>query len=160
MFSCATSFGQELITIRDTIHQFEIGVPSDWKYGVPKNNSLAFMAVSQKSNSGVSPRENFNLNIFQTDLLDFDYSYQKFLKSISIAKEFKIIEQGEKIINQKKYKFLIETHKNVLTEDDMMHYIFFNNNNGRVAILTMVTVPDRFERFKSLFDSIAATLRY
>ena len=36
--------------VRDTVNRFEIGVPIGWRYGVPINRSVAFMAVREAQN--------------------------------------------------------------------------------------------------------------
>ncbi len=155
-----TCVGQELVTIRDTVNHFEIGVPVGWRYGIPADKSLTFMALRQKLNDQDVPRENFNLNILHRDEANLNKSYGEFLESIGKADGFKIIEQGEKVIKDRKYKYLIETHKNRISREDMSNYVLFANNNGEILILTMVTTSEHFETFKSLFDSIAQSLRY
>jgi hypothetical protein len=154
------SIGQELSIIRDTINHFEIGVPAGWKYGVPANKSVTFMALSQKTINEASPRENFNINILHGEETNLNKSFSDFLSSLGNAEGFKIIDQGEKIIKERKYKYLIETHKNKISKEDMNNYVLFTNDNGTVLILTMVTTSKRFEQFKGLFDAIANSLAY
>jgi hypothetical protein len=155
-----TCVGQELATIRDTVNHFEIGVPVGWRYGVPVDKSVTFMALRQKQNDQDVPRENFNLNILHRDEVDLNKSYGQFLESVGKAEGFKITDQGEKIIKNRKYKYLIETHKNKVSKEDMSNYVLFTNNDGEILILTMVTTSENFKKFKSLFDSIALSLSY
>jgi hypothetical protein len=42
----------------------------------------------------------------------------------------------------------------------MCNYVLFTNKNGEILILTMVTTSENFEKFKTLFDSIALSLNY
>lgn len=160
IFVCTTCFGQELTIIQDTVNHFEIGVPVGWRYGVPVDNSVTFIALRQKENDQDIPRENYNLNIYNIEELELNKSYSHFLESVERADGFKIIEQGEKIIKNRKYKYLIETHKNKISKEDMSNYVLFTNNEGEILILTMVTTSENFEKFKSLFDSIALSLSY
>ncbi len=158
--SSAICFGQELIAIRDTVNHFEVGVPAGWRYGVPADKSLTLIALRQKQNDQDVPRENFNLNIIHRDEISLDLTYQQFLESIGKAEQFRIIEQGEKIIKERKYKYLIETHKNKISKEDMSNYVLFTNNDGEILILTMVTISANFEKFRPLFDTIALSLTY
>jgi hypothetical protein len=153
-------FGQELVTIRDTVNHFAIGVPVGWRYGVPADKSVTFIALRQKLNEQDLPRENFNINILQRDETDLEKSYASFLESVGRAEGFNIIDQGEKIIKDRKYKYLVETHKNKVSKEDMNNYVLFTNNNGAILILTMVTTSTNFEKFKGLFDSIGLSLSY
>jgi len=158
LFTFSICQAQELIKIRDTINHFEIGVPIGWKYGTPVNKSLAFMALRQKQSDDDQPRENFNINILSHYEIDLNKSYKQFLESIGQAKGFRILNQGDKIILNRKYKYLIEIHKNTITNENMTNYIFFTNDNGKILILTMVTISEKFEKFKETFDSISNSL--
>lgn len=160
MCSWATSFGQELLMVRDTVNRFEIGVPIGWRYGVPINRSVAFMAVREAQNEQDFPRENFNINILNRDEVDLATTYGHFLESIGKTEGFKILEQGEKIVNDRKYKYLIETHKNKISKEDMTDYVLFTNDQGRILILTTVTTSENFEKFKNLFESIGLSLKF
>ncbi len=151
---------QELIAISDTTNGFEIGVPTGWKYGIPKDKSLAFIAISQKTESNIAPRENFNINIVNVEGISAESSYQIFLKSIGKAEGFKILEEGEIKINGTTYKILIETHKNHLNQEDMHNFVVFTNKEGRSLILTMVTTSLRYKEYEPLFTKIMKSLKY
>jgi hypothetical protein len=152
--------GQELATIRDTVNHFEIGVPVGWRYGVPADKSVTFMALRQKQTDEDVPRENFNINIVHRDETDLTKSYQQFLESIGKSEGFRIIEQGDKTIKNRNYKYLLETHKNRLSKEDMHNYVLFTNNGGEILILTMVTTSDNFTKFRDLFGAIGLSLLY
>lgn len=160
LYSLTTSIGQELVMVRDTVNRFEVGVPIGWRYGVPFNRSVAFMAVREAQNELDFPRENFNINILIRDEVDLDTSYGHFLESIGKTEGFKILEQGEKIVNDRKYKYLIETHKNKISKEDMTDYVLFTNDQGKILILTTVTISENFENFKDLFESIGSSLKF
>lgn len=152
--------GQELATIRDTVNHFEIGVPIGWLYGVPADKSITFIALRQKQNDQDIPRENFNINIFRSDYTDFNQSYEYFLENIGRAKEFKIIDQGETIIHNRKYRYLMVSHINPISNEKMYNHVLFTNSTGKVFILTMVTTYDNVSEFKDLFTAIALSLKY
>jgi len=154
------TYGQELVIIQDTVNHFSIGIPVGWRYGIPTDKSVTFIALRQKLNDQDLPRENFNINILHRDEIDLEKSYKQFLESVGKAEGFKIIDQGDKIVRERKYKYLIETHKNKISKEDMNNYVLFANNEGEIHILTMVTTSDNFERFRELFDSIAKSLVY
>ena len=54
-------YSQELVSVRDTINKFEVGVPIGWRYGVPENKSVDFIAFGQKINEADIPRETYNI---------------------------------------------------------------------------------------------------
>jgi len=155
-----TCIAQELAIIRDTVNHFEIGVPIGWRYGVPIEQTVSFMALRKKESDQDVPRENFNINILHRDEVDLNKSYGQYLEIVEKTEGFKILYQGERIIGVRKYKYLVETHKNKINKENMSHYILFTNNEGEILILTMVTTSANFEKFKPLFDSIASSLNY
>jgi hypothetical protein len=160
LLTWAISYGQELVTIRDTVNHFSIGVPAGWKSGTPANKFVLFVAYRQPLNEQDLPIENFNINILHRQEVDLEKSYQQFLKSVGQAEGFKIIEEGNKMVNGRKYKTLIETHKNPMNNEDMHNHVLFTNNNGEILILTMVAASSKFEKVRELFDRIAISLSY
>lgn len=154
------SRGQELLTISDTVNHFSIGVPVGWVYGVPHDRSVTFMAYKQTLNALNIARENFNIHIVHRGNKDLEKTYKEFLAVIGKANGFKIISEGDPVIKARKYKSLIETHKNPLNNEDLHNYVFFTNNNGEVLILTMVSASTNFEANRKLFDTIAMSLSY
>lgn len=154
------SLGQELLIVKDTLNKFQIGVPVGWRYWGPQPNGSIFQAIRPKVDANDIPRENFNINIFHHKETDIDKEYINFINSISKREGFKIIEQKEINIKNRKYKYLIETHKNVKSHEDMTDCIIFTNNNGEILQLTMATISENFDKFKVLFDKIAESLEY
>ena len=158
------SFGkascQELVLIRDTINHIQIGVPSGWQYAILIDQMVDFIALRQKVDENDVLIENFNINIFPSENKSFNTSFKAYIQSIDKAKNFKILEQGIQKINQRKYKYIIESHENNLNGVPMIHYNFFTNDKDRVIILTMVSYPDRFSKYRDLFNQIALSLRF
>jgi hypothetical protein len=153
-------YGQELAQVRDTTNGFEVGVPVGWRYGVPTNNKVAFIAYRLKETNDDIPRENYNINIVYRDNSNLEDTYREFLEVIGKAEGFKMIEQHNTKINDREYKLLIETHKNTISNEAMHNYVLFTNKDGKILILTMVTTSSNFEAYKVLFDSIAGSLKY
>ena len=135
-------------------------MPVGWKYGVPADQSLALMAFRQKQTAEDVPRENFNINILHRDGSNLETSYKEFLESIGTVEGFTIIEQGDTVINDRKYKYLIESHKNKYSKEDMHNYVLFTNREGTILILTMVTTSPNFETYKALYDKVALSLHF
>lgn len=158
LMSWEICLSQELMNVQDTINHFSIGVPVGWRYGVPIDKSVAFIALRQTLDDKDVPRENFNINIFQVLDKDIETSFNKYLQSIGSANGFKLILQGEKTINGRNYRYLLETHKNKVSNEDMTNYTFFTNNNGKVLVLTMVTISSNYDKYKDLFESVAFSL--
>lgn len=155
-----TISAQELVMITDSINKFQIGAPVGWSYLRPQENSTAFQAFRLKVDEDDKPRENYNIGFMQHKETDLNKEYKNFISAISKRTGFRIIDQKDKIINGRKYKYLIETHKNIITQEDMTDCILFTNNNGEILQLTMVTISENFDKYRSLFDRIAESLKY
>lgn len=156
----SSTYGQELRTIKDSINHYEIGVPIGWRSTILTGKSVSLVAIREKVNEQDVVRENFNIIILNKDEKDLEISFIQFKESLSKAEGFKVIEQGVEIIDNRKYMYLIETHKNKISKEDMHNYVFFTNNNGKILILTMVATSSNFERFKVLYSTIGRSLKY
>ncbi|WP_299701672.1 hypothetical protein [uncultured Pontibacter sp.] len=154
------AFSQELFTVRDTVNGFEVGVPMGWRYGVPTDKSVDFIALRQKESEADVPRETYNINILQRSEQDLDRIFKEFLGSIGSAEGFRVIEQGDTTINERRYKYLIEAHKNKYSGEGMQNYVLLTNREDKVLILTMATISDNFPVFKPLFDKVASSLHF
>ncbi|MEJ8802162.1 PsbP-related protein [Pontibacter sp. H249] len=154
------SFCQDLAMVRDTVNGFEVGVPVGWRYGVPANQSVNFIALRQKETEADVPRENYNINVLGRNEQDLDKTYKEFLASVGEAEDFEVVEQGDTTINERRYKYLIEKHKNKHSGENMHNYVLVANKEGKVLILTMVTTSENFPKFQPLFDKVASSLRY
>jgi len=153
-------FSQDFFIFKDTLCNFEIGVPVGWKYLISEQYKLELIALRQKENDGVTPRENFNVNYIATEDTSLNLSYIHFINTLEKTDGFEIIEQGEKVIWNRKYKYLIENHNNTINGMKMVNYVFFGNKEGKLLILTMVTIAENFKKYRALFDSVAESLKY
>ena len=158
--SLGKGWSQELVLVKDTVNNLQIGVPAGWKFAVLVDQLVYFIAYRQKTDVDDVLIENFNINIFTSENKNFNSSFKWYIKSISDAKGFKILEQGNQKINQRKYKYIIQSHENDLNGVPMIHYNFFTNDKGRVVILTMVSYPGQFANYRNLFSQIALSLRF
>lgn len=153
-------WSQELVLVKDTVNNLQIGVPSGWKCAVLVDQLVDFIAYRQKTNADDVLIESLNINIFPSENKNFNTSFKAYIQSIGKAKGFKILEQGNQKINQRKFKYLIESHENDLNGVPMINYNFFTNDKDRTIILTMVSYPDRFANYRDLFSQIALSLRF
>lgn len=153
-------WSQELVLVKDTVNNLQIGVPSGWKCAVLVDQMVDFIAYRQKIDADDVLIESFNINIFPSENKNFNTSFKAYIQSISKAKGFKILELGNQKINQRKFKYLIESHENDLNGVPMINYNFFTNSKDRIIILTMVSYPDRFANYRDLFGQIAMSLRF
>lgn len=155
------SFGQEqLLVYEDTINHFTIGIPKDWRYGIPKDKSTSYMAARKAKDSSDVVRENFTVNVLYNKPADLNTSFEQFMNAIQKAPEFKIVEQGEKDINKRHYKWLIETHKNQRNNETVCNYVYFANSGKSILILTMVSSEQSFPKYRDLYDLVAKSLKF
>jgi hypothetical protein len=156
----SVSFGQQLVLIKDTINKFQIGVPVSWRYGIPQDKTASFMAIRQKIDENDKPREVIRINIFHHQETDLDKEYKNFIGSISQRKGFRIIEQEDKFIHGRNYKYLVETHVSEDSQEEMTDCILLANNNGEILMLVMVTISENINRYRILFDRVAESIIY
>ncbi len=89
-----------------------------------------------------------------TPNLDLNETYTRFLKSLKKAPGgLNLINSGDTSINGKKFKWLIETHKN--GQIQMHEYDFVTYQNGKTYIIIFSTFSNRFELLKPTFDTIS-----
>ena len=155
-----TVVAQSLLIYEDSVNRFEIGVPNTWRYGVPKDKSTSFRAVRRATDSTDVVREQFTVNVLYDKPADLETSYKEFMGYISKAPGFKILEEGEKEIHGRRYKWLVETHKYNPGNEDVINYVYFANSGKSLLILTMVTSMQALPKYRELFDKIAGTIKY
>lgn len=154
------SYGQELVLINDSINKFKIGVPVGWRYGVPEDKSAIFMAYRQKVDENDIPNEVVRINIFHHKETDLNEEYKNFIGSISQRKGFRILEQEDKLIGNRSYKYLVETHLNTISQEEMTDCILLSNDNGEILMLTLATKSVNINKYRQLFDKITNSLQY
>lgn len=156
-----TSYCQELVPITDSINKFIIGVPIGWRYGVPEDKSALFMAYRQKIDENDIPGEVVRINIYYHKETNLNKEYKNFIKEISHREGFiEILEQEDKLIDNREYKYLVETHLNAVSKQEMTACILLSNDNGKILMLTMQTKSENMYKYRQLFDRIAESLQY
>jgi hypothetical protein len=117
--------------------------------------------MAYRNPSGVTDtsKDNFNINIFRTPNLDLTKTYLGFLNSLSSTANFKLIDSGSIILNNKQFKWLIETHRNDIDKIQLHNYDFITYQNNVTYILTLVTFSERFKTLRPTFTAIANSLK-
>lgn len=90
---------------------------------------------------------------------DLEKVYSTLIQVIESSREnFILIDHGDTIINGKKFRWLIETHKNKDVAIQMHNYDFLTIHHNKIYALTMTTFSPRFEVMKPTFIKIANSL--
>ena len=147
-------YSQENRIFVDPTEKYEIEIPKEWTVKKLSGSNLLVRA------SGKSPVKFFTLVIAKSEISDLEQSYTDFVYKMSGSEGFKIIRQGEKIINDRKYKWFIESHKSRRNGLEETSYILFTNKEGKTLQVIMVADPQNLEIAKTQFDQIAETLKY
>jgi len=151
--------GQSFVNYKDTVNHFSIDIPVGWRYGLPKNYpTIKLMAYRIPVSNTDTSKDNYNLNILETPNLDLEKTYSRFLESLKSTDNFKLLDVGDTTINDNKFKWLIETHKNENDQIQMHNFDFVTYKNGKTYILTLITFSNRFALTKPTFIKIANSL--
>src|SRR5690348_4091277 len=112
---CSNLFSQDLLIFKDTINHYSIGIPKGWQYGFSKNPKadILFQAIRPKQGNELFT-ENYNINQVPFPNSNIDSAYKNMLETISQNKGYEFVNQGDTIIGNKKYKWLIEDRKSVV----------------------------------------------
>lgn len=103
-------------------------------------------------------KDNYNLNIIATPNLSLENTYMRFLAALESTDNFELLNFGDTIINGKKFKWLIETHRYENDQIQMHNYDFVTYYNDQTYILTFTTFSNRFVLVKPTFIKIANSL--
>jgi hypothetical protein len=148
-------------TFNDTANHYSIIYPTAWKYeiGDPVYRGIAFSASRVPVGKGDYARDNFNINIIKTPRKDLEKSFADLVRYLSddSTSNFKVIEKGDTLLNGRKFKWLIETHKYPHSPTQMLNYDFLTVKEGKTYILTFTTFSNYFDTVKPLFDKIAGS---
>jgi hypothetical protein len=152
-------FGQDFANYTDTINHFSIQIPNGWRYGRSKDPAgLKLIAMRPPSGVTDTSNANYNVNIFSTPHNNLDNTFFDFIRYLH-AEDLKIIQTGDTVLSGRKFKWLIETHKNQRAEVQMKNYDLVTVKNGKTYIITFVAFLDSFDFYKPLFDKIASSFR-
>jgi hypothetical protein len=152
--------GQSFNDYKDSVNHFSIYIPVGWKYGLSKTQpTIKLIAYNVTTAQTDSLRFNYNINIIETPHTTLNDTYLNLLKYLSEVDNFKVIDSGQMVINNKDFKWLIESHKNVNAQVQMLNYDFISYQNDKTYVLTMVTFSKNFEYILETFWKIANSLR-
>lgn len=145
----------------DTVNHYSIIFPAAWHYQIGDSvyRGIAFSASRESDRSRYYSNDNFNINIIKTPRKDLEKSFAdlvRYLGTDSTASHT-LIEKGDTTLNERKFKWLIETYKYPNDPVQMHHYDFLTVKDGKTYILTFTTYSVNFNKVKPLFDKIAGS---
>jgi len=151
--------GQSFSTYTDTLNNFSIDIPAGWEYGIDKNYpGIILIARRVPQSKSDTIRDNFNINTIETPGKTLDKTFADFRKYLLETENFKLMDMGDTVLNGRRFKWLIETHKDDVGGNVQLHnYNFVTIKNNKTYILTMVTFSYFFDTIKPLFDQIASS---
>jgi len=156
-FSLLNCFSQSYIQYKDTANQFAINIPSGWRYGPGKDSRLQLIAYKNPDSTDRT-FGNFNLNILQKPNSSLDNEYNKLIRAMESTNNFARLESDTITIHGQLFKWFIETHKNDVNSEMMLHnYVFVTYKGGKTYILTFVTASKYFDKYRLLFYQIATS---
>jgi PsbP len=153
------SYSQELVIYRDTVNMFSIGIPIGWRYGTLKDIPSIKLFAQEATAGSNGLFANYNINIFGTADSTFEMVYSNFLSSLSNAKDFQLIDSGNVAINDRSFKWIIETHENKQAPIKMCNYDLITYKDRKAYVLTLVAPDKVFEAYKGLFAKVAHSLK-
>ena len=160
LLSVAYIHGQDLISYKDTLYKFSIGIPVGWRYGKPKTYPhLLLISIRQPVDTTEKMVETFNVNAVQEPNSNLDTAFSHLLKYNSIADSFTVLEKGSTTINLKDFRWVVSTHRNKYNGQEVYNYDFMTYDDSKAYILTMTSTPKNFERVRPLFDKIAQSFQ-
>lgn len=142
----------------DEIEKFSIEFPPHWKYVKQENKSIKLIVYRTKEAPDDIARENINLNFISEPNSDVDQGYAK-LKNALLKGGSELVEEGEFNLDDKKVRWMIETHQNTLSGEAMKHYSFTYYSNNRIIVMTCTALDKTFEKHKETFEKIARSFK-
>jgi hypothetical protein len=156
------SISQDLFVYRDTVNNFSVGLPKGWTYQEFNNatTSIKLTVFRSKDTETETPRETFNVNILHFPNSDIGEAYSSMLKSISARTGYRLISEGDTTIEGRKYKWLIEQHSNIKSNETMTAFIYLGYKDGLAYMITFATITPAFEKNAALFRQISTTFKF
>jgi hypothetical protein len=142
----------------DEIEKFSIEFPQHWKYVKQENKPIKLIVYRTKEAIGDIPRENINLNFISEPDSNVDEGYAK-LKNALLKGGSQLVEEGEFNIDDKKVKWMIETHQNTVSGEAMKNYSFTYYSKNRIIVMTCTALVNTFEKHKETFEKIARSFK-
>jgi hypothetical protein len=156
----SSAYSQDFSVYKDSLYQFQIGIPSGWRYGKPESYpDLLLISIRPMTDTTEKFVENFNVNVIKEANSNLDSAFAHMLKYNSMTDDFKVLEKGEKIINGQDFRWVVSTHTNKYNTQLMYNYVLITYDEAKAYILTMVSTPKNFETYRPLFEKIAQTFK-
>ena len=155
------SFSQNLFVYRDTVNNFSVGLPKGWTYQIINNSntSIKLNVFRSKGTETDKPRETFNVNVLPFPNSDIGKAYSNMLKSISTRTGYQLISECDTTIDGRTYKWHIEQHANIKSNETMTAFIYLGYKDGLAYMTTFATTALAFEKYAALFKQISSTFK-
>ncbi len=146
---------------------FSIFYPTDWNYregfGRDSKTSTGAIVVFQDSLESKGDLFRENTYIFTESLPDSVTNVDEYLKYSksslpSQMKEFKVLDDGETIINERKSDWVIFSYVSRLQRVQSLAYLFIVDGKG--FVITSTSRPEDFMRFRRTFENIAKSIKF
>ena len=161
---------QNFLMVADTVYNFEIGIPEDWRYtrnavtqsrlvAEPKGDG-AIRCFPTKSNPG-----------FTIDILDFPGMNQAEIREVIerfILEEvegkgessLKVLDHGIKLVNGNKFQWELSKMPRTYPLKTIIASTFFVSRDEDALVVTMMAEEEDFLQVEPIFDRIIGTLSY
>jgi hypothetical protein len=151
------SIAQTFKTYKDAVNHFEITIPESWAV-TQSNPRLKFIAIRPQTEKSTSIPENINLNFISAPDGNLDAAFNMSIESNSALNGFiSISEKGTAA--DKHYKWYINTHKDLQSDQTMQSIVFVYYNKQKAVLLTCTASPVNFGNYKPAFFKIANSLK-
>ncbi|MEC5146800.1 hypothetical protein [Chitinophaga sp. 212800010-3] len=156
----AVAGAQELVTYRDSVNRFSVGIPAGWR--IIKNikqPSIKLMALAVPADSTQKATGNFNINVIAEPSANPDTIIKKLLSYTSLNPYFRILDSGSIVQQRKRMIWLDEVHKNTHATDTVFASLYVSWADGKAYILTATAPVQMAAQYKDLFHQIGSTFK-
>ncbi|NLR61120.1 hypothetical protein HGH93_23670 [Chitinophaga polysaccharea] len=154
------SYGQELTSYRDTVHNFSVGIPAGWEVmQAPKSSPVKLLAGRISADSTHRMPEKFNVTIIDAPRSNLYAEVKKLLNYTRHNPYFKLVDSST-IVNKGKRLFRMdEIHQEPNIPDTFFASIFVSYTNNKVYLLTASTLLPFSAGFRPLFHQVGASFK-
>ena len=152
---------QELVSFKDSVRHFEIGVPRGWKYQSAPNAAIAFFAYRPKADTSEKVMVNYNLNVITGKKnSSIGREYRRLMNALLSAGDMTVTEKDSIVIHGQPWLSFADTHPNMMAGRQLLmgEYVLVTYKEETTYILTFTTTAERLAKDKELFVKIAATV--
>lgn len=151
----------EYKTFTSPQHLYTIEIPASWDTSPSFNKRIDFQALSPVEPSD-KVRENVNAVVYQLKAPSLDEFYQVAKASLAqSSEEWELIAEGEsETADGSRMLYLINTHPNGQSKQEMKSLVYFYYKTGTGIILSCTAIPETFEAYRERFEQIAKSFRW